>query len=114
MFRYLVFAAFLAAPHSALALDLDVLSGQTKREACLAYVWIDIHARHETGAMSDRAFDNEKTRLNHKVYRARGSAFSSGATSSRLNQMIDTIIAEEPTYGQLSSQSNICRNFLRL
>lgn len=114
MFKYLVFAALFAAPQSALALDLDALSGQTKREACVAYVWIDIQARRDAGQMSDQAHNNEHSRLIYKVYRARGSAFSSGATTQRLDGMIEKILAEKPTYNELSSQSNICRNFLRL
>lgn len=114
MIRHLILAALLAAPHSAAAMDLDALSGQTKREACVAYVWVDIHVRHSAGAMSDQAYNNEKTRLVHKVYRARGSASSSGATNSRLNQMIDTLVAEKPSYAELSGQANACRSLLRL
>lgn len=100
-------------PVGARAVDLDALSGQAKRDACVAYVWIDITVRHDVGAMSDKAYANEKMRITNKLYTASGSTFGTG-TEMRLEKAVDAIVAEDPDMAEVMNKAATCRADLRL
>lgn len=89
------------------------LTGQAKRDACVAYIWIDITVRHDAGAMSDQAYSNQKMRILNELYTTRGSMVPRG-TVNRIQKAGDAILAEDPSVEEVAGQADVCRSFLRL
>lgn len=102
----------LLFPFAASGLDLDALDGQRKRDACVAYVWIDLLIAHQTGSLDDQGFANGKMKLMAKVYQSHGSNVAPGL-DTRINQLIAEIMSKNPTVAELSGKAAACRAWLR-
>ena len=112
MFRTFAPAALLALATPAAALDLDALSGQSRREACAGYIWLDISIAEQTGALSAQTASRQRNALVFKMW---GRNPANGPAQSRaVNGWIDRIKAEDPTVGEVSEKARGCRRMLGL
>ncbi len=103
-------ATLFAMP--AAALDLDALSGQPKREACAAYIWMEIGVAEQAGALTQQAASRQRNALVFKIW-GRNPA-NAAAQQRSVNVWMDKIVAEDPTVGEVVGKAKGCRGMLGL
>ncbi len=103
----------LTCPPGAGAVNLDRMSGQSKRIHCVAYGLIDVRMRRDSGQIDEAAFERERSQLIWKIQN-RGDNFNYSSDFRKLNRAIETIVAEQPPIDEFKATAAACRTYLRL
>jgi hypothetical protein len=111
--RLLPAAVLIAAlPGAGSALELGGLSELSERAACVAYVLLDLGARHRAGTLSDPLYRDRTTMLSRSVQGQGGRP--NAALERRIDEMIEWISAENPGATEITAKAEVCREVLGL
>jgi hypothetical protein len=113
MIRAILPLAAMLLPTCAIALDLESMSVNNRRIACVAYGLIDVQMRFDNGQLDEAVYQRERGQLIWRVQN-KGDNYNYARDFRRLNAYANAIIEEQPPPDEFAAQVQACRVLLRL